>query len=64
MFLHGDAGFVRTLRRHVRLDRNVPVTALSASGYWRRGRTEEGWRAEKADWKAAVARDEEPALRS
>jgi NADPH-dependent ferric siderophore reductase len=62
VFLHGDAGFVRTLRRHVRLDRQVPVTALSASGYWRRGRTEEGWRAEKPEWKAAVARDEEPAL--
>ena len=64
VFLHGDAGFVRTLRRHVRLERQVPVTSLSASGYWRRGRTEEGWRAEKADWKAAVERDEEPALRS
>ncbi|MEK8228408.1 SIP domain-containing protein [Oerskovia sp. M15] len=37
VFLHGDAGFVRTLRRHFRVERQVPVTALSASGYWRRG---------------------------
>jgi NADPH-dependent ferric siderophore reductase len=62
VFLHGDAGFVRTLRRHLRGERGVPVEALSASGYWRRGRTEEGWRSEKADWKASVA-DDEAALR-
>lgn len=58
VFLHGDAGFVKDLRRHLRGERGVPVSALSASGYWRRGRTEEGWRSEKADWKAAVDSDE------
>lgn len=58
VFLHGDAGFVKDLRRHLRGERGVPATALSASGYWRRGRTEEGWRSEKADWKAAVDSDE------
>ena len=58
VFLHGDAGFVKDLRRHLRGERGVPVAALSASGYWRRGRTEEGWRSEKADWKAAVDSDE------
>ncbi|WP_265520924.1 siderophore-interacting protein [Oerskovia flava] len=61
VFLHGDAGFVRDLRRHLRTERGVPAPALSASGYWRRGRTEEGWRAEKADWKAAVEQDEQTA---
>lgn len=58
VFLHGDAGFVRDLRRHLRLERGVPVSSLSASGYWRRGRTEEGWRSEKPEWKAAVEADE------
>ena len=58
VFLHGDAGFVKDLRRHLRGERGVPAGALSASGYWRRGRTEEGWRSEKADWKAAVDSDE------
>lgn len=58
VFLHGDAGFVKELRRHLRGERGVPTSALSASGYWRRGRTEEGWRSEKADWKAAVDSDE------
>ena len=58
VFLHGDAGFVKDLRRHLRGDRGVPPAALSASGYWRRGSTEEGWRSAKAEWKAAVETDE------
>jgi len=59
VFLHGDAGCVRELRRFVRLERGVRVDMLSASGYWRRGRTEEAWRSEKAGWKAAVEADEQ-----
>lgn len=58
VFLHGDAGFVKDLRRHLRGARGVPVAALSASGYWRRGRTEEGWRSDKAAWKAEVDSDD------
>lgn len=58
VFLHGDAGFVRDLRRFLRGERDVPVSALSASGYWRRGRTEEGWRSDKAAWKAEVDSDD------
>lgn len=58
VFLHGDAGFVKDLRRHLRGERGVPVAALSASGYWRRGRTEEGWRSDKAAWKAEVDSDD------
>lgn len=58
VFLHGDAGFVRDLRRHLRLERGVPAARMSASGYWRRGRTEEGWRSEKREWVAAVESDE------
>ena len=58
VFLHGEAGMVRELRRHLRKERGVPKTDLSASGYWRLGRDDEAWRAEKSEWKAAVEADE------
>ncbi|MBB3082821.1 siderophore-interacting protein [Geodermatophilus sabuli] len=58
-FVHGEAGFVRDLRRFLRVERLVPRERLSASGYWRLGRTDEGWRAEKAEWVAAVEADEQ-----
>ena len=57
-FVHGEAGAVRALRRHLRTERGVPAERLSASGYWRLGRTDEGWRADKPEWKRAVAEDE------
>jgi NADPH-dependent ferric siderophore reductase len=57
-FVHGEAGFVRELRRFLRTECAVPRERLSASGYWRLGRTDEGWRAEKAAWNAAVEADE------
>jgi NADPH-dependent ferric siderophore reductase len=49
-FLHGEAGMVRELRRHLRVDRGIPRDALSVSGYWRLGVTDEGWRAGKRAW--------------
>jgi NADPH-dependent ferric siderophore reductase len=58
-FVHGDAGFVRDIRRHLRAERGIAQEAMSVSGYWRRGRDEEAWRAEKSDWKRAVESDEE-----
>jgi NADPH-dependent ferric siderophore reductase len=58
-FVHGEAGFVRELRRWLRVERAVPREQVSASGYWRLGRTDEGWRAEKAEWNAAVEADEQ-----
>ena len=58
VFLHGEAGFVRTLRRHLLADRQVPRSlAASVSGYWRLGRDDETWRAEKRQWKAEVEAD-------
>ena len=59
VFLHGEAGFVRRLRQHLRFERAVPREALSVSGYWRKGRDDEAWRAEKAAWKSAVEADEQ-----
>ncbi|MGY1706154.1 siderophore-interacting protein [Geodermatophilus sp. SYSU D00697] len=57
-FVHGEAGFVRDLRRFLRAERLVPRELLSVSGYWRLGRTDETWRAEKAEWNAAVEADD------
>lgn len=52
-FVHGEAGFVRDVRRHLLQERGVPRDALSVSGYWRRGRDEDGWRADKQAERAA-----------
>ncbi len=57
-FLHGEAGCVRVLRRWARAELGVPRERLSASGYWRRGRSDETWRAEKREWVAAVEQDD------
>lgn len=58
-FVHGEAGFVKELRRHLRLDRGVPRERLSISGYWRLGETDEGWRAIKRDWNATVEAEQD-----
>jgi NADPH-dependent ferric siderophore reductase len=60
-FVHGEAGCIRDLRRFLRAELLVPPEQLSASGYWRVGRTDERWRAEKAEWNAAVEADEQAA---
>ncbi|GAA2094522.1 siderophore-interacting protein [Actinomadura alba] len=57
-FVHGEAGFVKELRRHLRIDRGVPLDRLSISGYWRFGRDDEGWRASKAEWNRQVEQEE------
>lgn len=55
VFIHGEAKAVmQDLRRYVRKERGVPAEwAASISGYWRRGRTEEGFREWKAELNAA-----------
>ncbi len=62
-FVHGEAAAVRAARRHLVVERQMPPERLSVSGYWKRSRTEEGWREDKAEWKRLVAADEsgEPA---
>jgi NADPH-dependent ferric siderophore reductase len=56
-FVHGEASTVRTVRRHLLVDRGVPREALSVSGYWKRTRTEEGWREDKAEWNRQAEQD-------
>ena len=61
-FVHGEAGFVRELRRYLRVERSVPRERLSVSGYWRLGHDEDGWQASKREWNAAIEAEQEPAL--
>jgi hypothetical protein len=56
-FVHGEATAVREIRRHLLVDRALPREALSISGYWKRTRTEEGWREDKAEWNRLVEED-------
>jgi NADPH-dependent ferric siderophore reductase len=49
VFVHGEAGFVTRLRRHLHAERGLPRDRVSISGYWRLGKNEDGWQAEKAE---------------
>jgi NADPH-dependent ferric siderophore reductase len=49
-FVHGEAGEVRSVRRHLLADRGVPKAGASISPYWRRDYTDERWRQVKAAW--------------
>ncbi|WP_433066826.1 siderophore-interacting protein [Dactylosporangium sp. CS-033363] len=61
-FVHGEASFVKDLRRYLRIDRNLPRTRMSVSGYWRLGHDEDGWQASKRDWNAQIEAEQEPAF--
>jgi NADPH-dependent ferric siderophore reductase len=58
VFVHGEATAVRELRRHLRAERGLDPQFTSISGYWRRGDTDEGWRAGKREWNAAIEAEE------
>lgn len=53
-FVHGEAGFVKELRRVLRIDRGLAREQLSISGYWRYGADDEAWRAAKRQWNQEV----------
>jgi NADPH-dependent ferric siderophore reductase len=57
-FVHGEAAAVKELRRYLRLERGLGLDRLSVSGYWRLGVDDEGWRASKREWNAAIERSE------
>lgn len=50
-FVHGEAGLLKTVRPYILNDRAVPREDVSVSGYWRRGNTEESFRAWKKQHK-------------
>ncbi|OKJ71661.1 siderophore-interacting protein [Streptomyces sp. CB02460] len=60
-FVHGEAGFVKEIRRHLRLEREIPASQLSISGYWRLGHDDEAWRSVKRQWNEQVEREQESA---
>lgn len=60
-FVHGEAGFVKEIRRHLRLERGIPLRQLSISGYWRLGKNDDAWRAVKREWNEQVEREQEGA---
>lgn len=60
-FVHGEAGAVRELRKHLLAERGLPREGLSVSGYWKRTLADEDWRAVKREWNAQVEQDVAPA---
>ncbi|MYW46874.1 siderophore-interacting protein [Streptomyces sp. SID161] len=58
-FVHGEAGFVKELRRLLRVELQVPREDLSISGYWRLGHNEDGWQASKREWNARIEAEQE-----
>ncbi|OAH11233.1 siderophore-interacting protein [Streptomyces jeddahensis] len=60
-FVHGEAAFVKELRRLLRVERGIPREDLSISGYWRLGHNEDGWQAAKREWNARIEAEQETA---
>lgn len=57
-FVHGEAHFVKALRRFLRIDQALPRHQLSISGYWRSGTDEDGWQAAKPAWNRQLDAEE------
>jgi NADPH-dependent ferric siderophore reductase len=60
-FVHGEANFVKALRGFLRVERGIPMSQLSISGYWRSGMNEDGWQTSKREWNEQTEREQEPA---
>ncbi|MEU8813647.1 siderophore-interacting protein [Actinoplanes sp. NPDC048796] len=60
-FVHGEATFVKELRRYLKVERGVPMDQLSISGYWRRGLNEDGWQSSKREWNQQVELEQDRA---
>ena len=57
VFVHGEAGEVRAVRKHLLSERGIDRKKASISPYWRRTMTDEEWRTIKSAWLADQARD-------
>lgn len=58
-FVHGEAGFVKELRRLLFKERGIPRDRVSISGYWRLGHDEDRWQATKRDWNRQVEEEQD-----
>jgi NADPH-dependent ferric siderophore reductase len=56
-FVHGEAEEIRSVRRHLLVDRGLTRAQRSCSPYWRRTMTDEAWRQVKRDFVAAMETD-------
>lgn len=57
-FVHGNADMVRDLRRYLFLERGLDRQAVSISGYWRTGHTEDRWQATKGAFNRQMEAEE------
>ncbi|MEV4344623.1 siderophore-interacting protein [Actinoplanes sp. NPDC049596] len=60
-FVHGEATFVKELRRYLKVERGIGMDRLSISGYWRRGLNEDGWQSSKREWNQQVEQEQDRA---
>ena len=58
VFVHGNAELVRDLRRFLFVEHKLDRRAVSISGYWRTGYTEERWQSTKRELSEQMERDE------
>jgi NADPH-dependent ferric siderophore reductase len=59
-FVHGESALLKSVRPHLLDERGVARADISVSAYWRRGTTEEGFRAWKSQQSDAVMRPGAP----
>lgn len=59
-FIHGEAGEIRAIRRHLLVERGLGRADMSCSPYWRRDMTDEAWRKVKREFVAAMEADAAP----
>ncbi len=57
VFVHGEAGETRAVRRHLAAERGVDLDTASISPYWRRNFDDEDWRRAKRQWLADQRHD-------
>tara|TARA_B100000029_G_scaffold173600_1_gene170218 strand:+ start:967 stop:1761 length:795 start_codon:yes stop_codon:yes gene_type:complete len=57
VFIHGEAGEVREIRKYLILEHGIDIESASISPYWKRDHTDEAWRSVKKQWLADQEKD-------